>query len=55
MNDETQYSIWPRNRDLPAGWRGTGFAGTRESCLEHIDTVWTDMCPASLRGKENDQ
>jgi MbtH protein len=55
MNDEAQYSIWPFNRELPLGWRETGFAGTQESCLEHIDEVWTDMRPASLRGKEDDR
>jgi MbtH protein len=55
INDEAQYSIWPFSRELPAGWRETGFAGTQESCLGHIDEVWVDMRPASLRGKEADQ
>ncbi|MFI1196257.1 MbtH family protein [Micromonospora sp. NPDC020750] len=48
-NDEEQYSIWSADRELPAGWNGTGFAGTREECLAHIDTVWTDMRPRSVR------
>jgi MbtH protein len=52
VNDDEQYSIWPYGRELPTGWRESGFAGTRESCLEHIDEVWTDMRPASLRDKE---
>ena len=33
----------------PAGWHDAGFAGTREECLSHIDTVWTDMRPRSVR------
>lgn len=49
VNDEEQYSIWPQNRDLPAGWRRDGFTGTEDECLSHIDEVWTDMRPASLR------
>jgi MbtH protein len=49
VNDEEQYSIWPAERELPAGWRRDGFAGTEEECLAHIDEVWTDMRPASLR------
>jgi MbtH protein len=49
VNDEEQYSIWPVDRELPAGWRPDGFAGTEEECLAHIDEVWTDMRPASLR------
>jgi MbtH protein len=49
MNDEEQYSIWPAERALPAGWRPDGFAGDKAACLEHINTVWVDMRPASLR------
>jgi MbtH protein len=49
VNDEEQYSIWPADRDLPAGWRQDGFTGTEEECLAHIDETWTDMRPASLR------
>jgi len=49
MNHEEQYSIWPVGRDLPAGWRAEGTEGTRRECLAHIDRVWTDMRPLSLR------
>jgi MbtH protein len=48
-NDEDQYSIWPAGRDLPLGWLSAGVTGSREECLAHIDTVWTDMRPRSLR------
>ncbi|MEH0823921.1 MULTISPECIES: MbtH family protein [unclassified Micromonospora] len=48
-NDEEQYSIWPADRALPAGWHDAGFAGTREECLAHVDAVWTDMRPRSVR------
>lgn len=48
-NDEEQYSIWPRGRELPAGWHDTGFSGAKADCLSHVDTVWTDMRPKSLR------
>jgi MbtH protein len=49
LNDEEQYSIWPAGRELPAGWRRSGFTGAREACLAHIDEVWTDIRPLSLR------
>lgn len=49
LNDEEQYSIWPADRDLPVGWRAEGTEGTRAECLDHIDEVWTDMRPLSLR------
>ncbi|MBF5028753.1 MULTISPECIES: MbtH family protein [Micromonospora] len=49
MNHEEQYSIWFADRELPAGWTATGFEGNRADCLAHIDEVWTDMRPKSLR------
>ncbi len=49
INDEEQYSIWPASSAPPAGWRTDGTRGSKTLCLEHIDKVWTDMRPLSLR------
>jgi MbtH protein len=49
VNHEEQYSIWFAERELPAGWTATGFEGIKKDCLAHIDEVWTDMRPLSLR------
>jgi MbtH protein len=49
VNHEEQYSIWFADRELPAGWRDAGYAGTKQQCLEHINEVWVDMRPLSLR------
>jgi MbtH protein len=49
VNDEEQYSIWAAGRPIPAGWHTVGKRGTREECLGHIEEVWTDMRPKSLR------
>ena len=49
VNHEEQYSIWPFERALPAGWRDAGKTGSRAECLAFIDEVWTDMRPLSLR------
>ena len=49
INHEEQYSIWSADREPPAGWRREGTSGTRQQCLDHIDQVWTDMRPLSLR------
>lgn len=51
INHEEQYSIWPADRDLPLGWNEAGKSGTKEECLAHIEAVWTDMRPLSLRQK----
>ncbi|GAA1737681.1 MbtH family protein [Luedemannella helvata] len=49
LNDEEQYSIWADDQPVPAGWRAEGTAGTKQECLAHIETVWTDMRPRSAR------
>ncbi len=49
VNDEEQYSVWLADRPLPDGWHAEGTSGTRADCLAHIDEVWTDMRPRSLR------
>ncbi len=49
VNDEEQYSIWPVDRETPAGWRDAGKSGTKAECLAWIEMTWTDMRPASLR------
>jgi len=54
LNHEEQYSIWPADRELPLGWREEGKRGTREECLAHIEVVWTDMRPLSVRQQMGD-
>jgi RimJ/RimL family protein N-acetyltransferase len=51
VNDEGQYySTWPADRKLPEGWQSTGLHGREEECLSHIEEVWTDLRPLSVRG-----
>jgi MbtH protein len=49
INGEEQYSLWPMGKALPAGWKASGFSGTKQECLAHVDSVWADMRPLSLR------
>ncbi|UYM03634.1 MbtH family protein [Solicola gregarius] len=49
LNDEEQYSIWLADKPLPAGWHADGTRGTKDECLDHIEQVWTDMRPLSVR------
>ncbi|MGH3381786.1 MAG: MbtH family protein [Actinoallomurus sp.] len=49
VNHEEQYSVWLADQEIPAGWRATGKSGTKAECLSHIDEVWTDMRPLSIR------
>ncbi|MEU3495696.1 MbtH family NRPS accessory protein [Kitasatospora cineracea] len=49
VNDEEQHALWPDGTDLPAGWRPEGFAGSEEECTAHVDQVWPDIRPLSVR------
>ena len=49
VNHEEQYSIWPADRENAPGWRDAGTSGSKAECLAHIERVWTDMRPLSLR------
>jgi MbtH protein len=49
VNHEEQYSIWPLDLAVPAGWREVGRTGPKAECLAYIEEVWTDMRPLSLR------
>jgi MbtH protein len=48
-NEEEQYSLWPQDLTVPAGWQEAGQRGSKAECLEYVERVWTDMRPLSLR------
>ena len=48
-NEEEQYSLWREEIEVPAGWAATGFRGSRQECMDHVDEVWTDLRPKSAR------
>ncbi|MWK37148.1 MbtH family NRPS accessory protein [Actinomadura sp. J1-007] len=49
VNHEEQYSIWPVSRPIPSGWTAVGFQGSKSQVLDHIEKVWTDITPLSVR------
>ncbi len=49
---EDQYSIWPKKKEIPYGWKATGKFGSKDECLSYITEVWTDMRPKSLKDSE---
>jgi MbtH protein len=48
VNEERQYSLWPADHNVPAGWSATGTKGSRKECLDWVDQNWVDMRPYSL-------
>jgi MbtH protein len=55
VNEEKQYSLWRADKDIPAGWKDEGTSGSKEECLAHIEEVWIDMRPLSLRKRMQSQ
>jgi MbtH protein len=55
VNHEEQYSIWPAQRESPAGWRTVGKRGSKAECLAWIEDAWGDMRPLSLRKRLHEQ
>lgn len=65
VNHEEQYSVWPRFRELPAGWNCVDVSQEwfqrysadkqgaslhdRTTCLDYIESIWTDIRPLSVR------
>jgi uncharacterized protein YbdZ (MbtH family) len=48
VNGENQHSLWPSHVDVPEGWRTVHGPADRQSCLDYVETNWTDMRPQSL-------
>ena len=49
INHEEQNSIWPVGQPLPAEWTAVGFQGSKSEAPDHIEKVWTDITPLSVR------
>ena len=49
VNHEEQYSIWPTFKNIPKGWQEAGTRGTKQECLDFIESVWLDITPKSVR------
>lgn len=48
INEEGQHSLWRSSFDVPEGWAIVHPEDSRESCLDYIESNWTDMRPRSL-------
>lgn len=53
VNDENQHSLWPEFAAVPKGWDTVFGPESRASCVDYVETNWTDMRPASLVALEN--
>jgi len=51
VNAEGQHSLWPDFADPPAGWTTVHGPTDRGTCLDYINTHWTDLRPHSLTAR----
>jgi MbtH protein len=49
VNHEDQHSLWPEHIAVPEGWTAVLGPAPRAECLDHVETHWTDIRPASVR------
>ncbi|WP_080517059.1 MbtH family protein [Allorhizobium ampelinum] len=49
VNEEGQHSLWLAEKPIPRGWRLQMGPDSRETCLQYVDSNWTDMRPLSLQ------
>ena len=54
VNEERQYSLWPTFAPVPDGWKVVHGPATRAEVLAAIESVWTDLRPASLVARMSD-
>ena len=54
VNHEEQYSIWLDHKPVPEGWTPLDVVGSKSHCLDHIEEVWIDMRPLSVRQRAAD-
>jgi MbtH protein len=55
VNEEEQYSLWPADLAVPAGWTETGVCAAKQDCDAYLRKTWTDMRPKSLRLAQDGQ
>lgn len=49
INHQQQYSLWPENRVVPAGWCIAFGPSASAQCASWLEENWCDMRPHSLR------
>ncbi|MFL4213282.1 MbtH family protein [Enterobacter mori] len=46
QNDQGQYSLWPQQCDLPAGWRVVCEPQSQEACQQWLAGHWQTLIPS---------
>ncbi len=46
QNPQRQFSLWPQQCSLPAGWQIACEPQSQEACQQWLDANWTTLTPA---------
>jgi uncharacterized protein YbdZ (MbtH family) len=49
VNHEEQYSLWSKDRPVPAGWQQVYGPAEESACVDYVERHWVDMRPKSIR------
>lgn len=51
QNDQGQYSLWPQQCELPAGWHVVCEAQSQEACQQWLVGHWQTLEPSHFAGE----
>ena len=51
QNDQGQYSLWPQQCELPAGWRVVCEPQSQEACQQWLAERWQTLDPSYFAGE----
>lgn len=49
VNEQGQYSLWPDDLEVPAGWSTVCAGLDQTQAVEYVEAVWTDLRPLDAR------
>lgn len=50
VNASGQWSLWPAQIPVPAGWDVSFGPAARAACLTHVESGWVDLRPVPAAG-----
>lgn len=53
QNDNQQFSLWPAQCALPAGWRVMCQPQSQDACNDWLSTHWSTLTPAYYATQES--
>ncbi|MBV9822204.1 MAG: MbtH family protein [Actinobacteria bacterium] len=52
VNASGQWSLWPADLSVPAGWDVSFGPAARTECITHVESRWVDLRPVAASGSQ---